>query len=145
MRATEKLKELGVEIPKPGERGKIAKAVKVGNLVFSSGNISEKRGKIGTDLSVDEGYQAARESIINTLGNVLEVVDSVDDIKRIVKMTGFVNCGEGFFDTPSVMHGATDFLNEVFGEEIGYHGRSAIGVYQLPVNCAVEIELIVEI
>lgn len=146
MSASAKLSELGVTIGKPaGERGKIAKAVRSGNLIFSSGNVSPEQGKIGTDLTVEQGYQAARGSIINTLGNLLEVLDSLDQIKRIVKITGFVNCGEGFFDTPAVMHGATDFLNEVFGPEIGYHARSAIGVYQLPLNSAVEIEMIVEV
>ncbi|NUP99850.1 MAG: RidA family protein, partial [Armatimonadetes bacterium] len=121
MSVSAKLKELGIEIPKPGEKGKIAKAVQTGNLVFSSGNISPERGKVGTDLTVEEGYQAARGSMIATLGNLLEVLDSLDQIKRVVKITGFVNCGEGFSDTPNVMHGATDLLNELFGDEVGYH------------------------
>lgn len=140
-----KLKELGITIPQPGERGKIAKAVQTGNLVFSSGNVSPEQGKIGTDLTVEQGYQAARGSLINVLGNLLEVLDSLDQITRVVKMTGFVNCGEGFYDTPAVMHGASDLLNELFGPDAGYHARSAIGVYQLPLNSAVELELIVEV
>ncbi len=140
-----KLQQLGITIGKPGPRGKIAKAVRTGNLVFSSGNVSPEQGKIGTDLTVEQGYQAARGSAIATLGNLLEVIDSLDQVTRVVKMLGFVNCGEGFYDTPAVMHGATDLLNELFGEEVGYHARSAIGVYQLPANHAVELELIVEV
>ncbi|MBI2302906.1 MAG: RidA family protein, partial [Armatimonadetes bacterium] len=108
-------------------------------------NVSPERGKIGTDLTLEEGYQAARGSLIAVLGNLLEVLGSLDQITRVVKLTGFVNCGEGFYDTPNVMHGATDLLNELFGPEAGYHARSAIGVYQLPLNAAVEIELVVEV
>ncbi len=145
MNAEAKLSELGIEVPKPGPRGKIAKAVRTGNLVFSSGNVSPERGKIGSDLTPEEGYRAARNAAIAVLGNLYEEIDSLDCVTRIVKITGFVNCGPNFCDTPSVMHGATDLLNEVFGPQVGYHARSAIGVYQLPVNAAVEIELVVEV
>ena len=145
MSVTAKLAELGLTIPTPGPRGKIAKAVRTGNLVFSSGNVSPEQGKIGSDLTLDQGYQAARGAMINTLGNLLEVLGSLDEVTRVVKILGFVNCAEGFCDTPTVMHGATDLLNELFGEDVGYHARSAIGVYQLPVNSAVEIEIIVEV
>ncbi|MCC7493301.1 MAG: RidA family protein [Fimbriimonadaceae bacterium] len=140
-----KLAELGLSIPRPGARGKIAKAVRSGNLVFSSGNVSPEQGKIGSDLTVEEGYQAARGALLATLGSLLEELDSLDQVTRVVKMLGFVNCAAGFCDTPTVMHGATDLLNELFGPEVGYHARSAIGVYQLPLNSAVELELIVEV
>lgn len=145
MSAEGRLRELGIVIPRPGERGRIAKAVRTGNLVFSSGNVSPQQGKIGADLTAEQGYEAARGAILATLGNLYEVIDSLDSISRIVKITGFVNCGEGFWDTPAVMHGATDLLVEVFGPDVGYHARSAIGVYQLPLNSAVEIEMIVEV
>jgi len=143
---TARLKELGLDIPAPPpERGRIAKAVRSGNLIFSSGNVCPERGKCGGELGLDEAYRAARNAMVATLGNLLEELDSLDQITRVVKLTGFVNCAEGFFDTPGVMHGASDLINDLFGPEIGYHARSAIGVYQLPLNSAVEIEMIVEV
>lgn len=146
MSVTERLQEMGLEIPPPPpERGRIAKSVRTGNLVFSSGNVCPERGKCGGELGLDQAHRAAKNAMIATLGNLLEVLDSLDQITRVVKLTGFVNCAEGFFDTPGVMHGASDLINELFGPEIGYHARSAIGVYQLPLNAAVEIEMIVEV
>ncbi len=146
MSVSERLQDMHLEIPAPpSERGRIAKAVRTGNLVFSSGNIGPERGKCGGEVGLDQAYRAAKNAMIATLGNLLEVIDSLDQITRIVKLTGFVNCAEGFCDTPGVMHGASDLINDLFGPEIGYHARSAIGVYQLPLNAAVEIEMIVEV
>src|ERR671931_365410 len=106
MGVEEKLKQMGLAVKEPsGPRGKLAPAVRTGNLVFTSGNTSP----------------------------------------HVVKLLGMVNCAEGFYDTPSVIHGATDLLLELFGPEAGWHARSAVGLYQLPGNCAVEIELIVEV
>jgi enamine deaminase RidA (YjgF/YER057c/UK114 family) len=145
MAIEDKLKELGVEIKPPEPGGLLAPAVKVGNLVFTSGNTSPEQGKVGKDLTVDEAAEAARKSIINVLGNLVTVCPDLNKVKRIVKLLGMVNCAEGFYNTPAVINGATKFLHELFGRDIGWHARSAIGVYQLPGNAAVEIEMIVEV
>lgn len=146
MSVSERLNALGITVPAPSaERGRIAKSVRTGNLVFGSGNVGPERGKCGGDLDLEQAYQAARNSMLAALGNLLETIDSLDSIVRVVKLTGFVNCADGFYDTPGVMHGASDLLNELFGPEVGYHARSAIGVYQLPLNAAVEVEVVVEV
>lgn len=145
MAIEDKLKELGVEIKPPAPGGLLAPAVRVGNLVFTSGNTSPEQGKVGQDLTVEEAAEAARKSIINVLGNLMTVCPDLNKVKRIVKLLGLVNCAEGFYDTPAVMNGATQFLHQLFGPEVGWHARSAIGVYQLPGNAAVEIEMIVEV
>jgi enamine deaminase RidA (YjgF/YER057c/UK114 family) len=145
MAIEDKLKEMGVEIKPSPPGGLLAPAVRTGNLVFTSGNTSPERGKVGQDLTVEEAAEAARKAIINVLGNLVTVCPDLNKVKRIVKLLGMVNCAEGFYDTPAVINGATKFLHELFGQEVGWHARSAIGVYQLPGNSAVEIEMIVEV
>ncbi|HEU4752377.1 MAG TPA: RidA family protein [Armatimonadota bacterium] len=139
-----RLKELGIEIP-AATPGKLAPAVRTGSLVFTSGQVSTLTGKVGTDVTVDEAYAAAREVILRCLGAVQWAVGDLEKVTRVVKLLGMVNCGEGFTNTPAVIHGATDTLIEIFGQEVGWHARSAVGVYQLPGNVSVEIELIVEV
>ena len=144
MGAVEKIAALGYKIP-PAAPGKLAPAVRTGNLVYTSGATSELTGKVGTDVSVEQAYDAARDAILRCLGSVQWMVGDLNRVTRVVKLLGMVNCGEGFYDTPAVIHGATDTLLEIFGTEIGRHSRSAIGVYQLPGNASVEIEMIVEV
>jgi enamine deaminase RidA (YjgF/YER057c/UK114 family) len=150
MSAEAKLKTMGYEIaPAPLGQGKIEPAVRTGNLVFTSGQISERGdelyiGKVGGDLTVEQGYAAARLCALNCLSAIKAVVGDLDKITRVVKVLGMVNAAEGFSDTPQVIHGCTDLLNEVFGAA-GRHARSAVGLYQLPRNVAVEIEMIVEV
>lgn len=144
MSATEKIAELGYEIP-AASPGKLAPAVRTGNLVYTSGATSKVTGKVGTDVTVEEAYQGAREAILGCLGSVQWLIGDLNKVTRVVKILGMVNCAEGFYNTPAVIHGATDTLVEIFGQEAGWHARSAIGVYQLPGNAAVEIEIIVEI
>ena len=145
-----KLKALGYDIQAaPVGQGKIEPAVRVGNLVFTSGQVSARgetvfKGKVGSDLSVEEGYQAARVCALNCLAAVKAVTGDLDKVVRVVKLLGMVNAADGFTDTPGVIHGATDFINDLFGPA-GRHARSAIGVYQLPANYAVEIEMIAEV
>jgi enamine deaminase RidA (YjgF/YER057c/UK114 family) len=141
-----KLKQMGLTLKEPsGPRGKLAPAVRTGNLVFTSGNTSPQVGKVGADVTKEQAYEGAREAILGCLGAVKWAVGDLDKVTRVVKLLGMVNCAEGFYDTPSVIHGATDLLLELFGPEAGWHARSAVGLYQLPGNCAVEIELIVEV
>ena len=140
----ERLKELGLEVP-AASPGKLAPAVRTGNLVYTSGATSKLTGKVGAEVTIDDAYQGARDAILVCLGSVQWLVGDLNKITRVVKLLGMVNCGEGFYNTPAVIHGATDTLVEIFGQEKGWHARSAIGVYQLPGNASVEIELIVEV
>ena len=146
MRIEEKLKAMGLAVVEPSAtRGKLAPAVRTGNLVFTSGSTSPQVGKVGAELSTEQAYEGAREAILGCLGAVKWAVGDLDKVTRVVKLLGMVNCAEGFYDTPAVIHGATDLLLELFGPEAGWHARSAVGLYQLPGTCAVEIELIVEV
>ena len=146
MGVVEKLREMGVEVPPgPTQRGKLCPAVRTGNLVYTSGATSQVRGKVGRDVTVERAYQASREAILGCLGSVQWLIGDLNKVTRVVKLLGMVNAADGFTDTPAVIHGATDFLLEAFGDDAGWHTRSAIGVYQLPGNAAVEIELIVEV
>jgi enamine deaminase RidA (YjgF/YER057c/UK114 family) len=140
----DKLKELGYEIPAAAP-GKLAPAVRTGNLVYTSGATSAVTGKVGADVTIDQAYEGARQAVLGCLGSVQWLVGDLEKVTRVVKILGLVNCAEGFYNTPAVIHGATDTLVEVFGQEKGWHARSAIGVYQLPGNAAVEVEIIVEV
>jgi enamine deaminase RidA (YjgF/YER057c/UK114 family) len=144
MAVAKRLKELGYEIPEANP-GKLAPAVRTGNLVYTSGATSKVTGKVGSDVTQDQAYAAAREAILGCLGSVQWLIGDLNKVTRVVKLLGMVNCADGFYNTPAVIHGATDTLIEIFGDEKGWHARSAIGVYQLPGNAAVEIELIVEV
>jgi len=150
MKIEEKIIAKGLKIP---ERklgvGKAEPAVRTGNLVYTSGHTSGNHiGKVGKEFTPEQAYDGARDCALSCLGAVKAVIGDLDKITRIVKIIGFVNCAEGFFNTSAVVHGCTDFLHEIFGGnpgDKGRHARSAIGVYQLPANSAVEIEMIVEV
>jgi len=146
MNVEAKINAKGLKIP---ERklgvGKIEPAVRSGKLVYTSGYTSRNHlGKVGREFTKEQAYDGARDCALGCLGAVKAIIGDLDKITRIVKVVGFVNCAEGFCDTPSVIHGCTDFLHEIFGEK-GRHARSAIGVDQLPANSAVEIEMVVEV
>jgi enamine deaminase RidA (YjgF/YER057c/UK114 family) len=135
-----------LQLPEPpAQRGKLRPAIRVGNIVRTSGQTSPQTGKVGKDVTVEQGYEAARECILRCLMAVKWVVGDLDKVTRIIHVLGMVNAAEGFTNTPHVIHGATDLLLELWGEDAGWHTRSAIGVYQLPSNAAVEIELTVEV
>ena len=125
-------------------------AVRSGHLVFLSGHgpFDEAgaliTGKVGADLTVEQGYQAARRIAIGLLGSLKAEIGDLDKVKRVVKLLGLVNCPPEFADQPKVINGASDFLVEVFGEK-GKHARSAVGTNALPLNIAVEIEMIVAV
>ena len=144
-----KLKELGYDVqPVDLNTGRFLHAVRTGNLIYTSGQVSawdgvEVRGKLGQDLTVDEGYQAARMSALNALAAVKTLTGSLDDVTRVVKVLGMVNVGPDFNDTPGVIHGCSDLLLEVFGEA-GRHARSAVGM-TIPFDFAVEVEMVVEV
>jgi len=140
----ERLAELGLELPTVNP-GILAPAVRTGNLVYTSGACSAIKGKVGGNVSPEEGYAGAKDCIIQNLAQVKWLIGDLDKITRVVKLLGMVNCAEGYSGTPVVINGATETLIEVFGKEKGWHARSAIGVYQLPGDAAVEIEMIVEV
>jgi enamine deaminase RidA (YjgF/YER057c/UK114 family) len=134
----------------PGElsAGKFMRAVRTGSLVYTAGAVSawdgrEIKGKLGDDLTVAQGYQAARLATLAGLQAIKSVIGSLDHLTRFVKVLGMVNVAPGFNDTPGVIHGCSDLLLEAFGEA-GRHARSAVGM-TIPYNFAVEIELIAEI
>jgi enamine deaminase RidA (YjgF/YER057c/UK114 family) len=139
-----RLAELGLELPTVNP-GILAPAVRTGNLVYTSGACSAIKGKVGGNVTVEEGYAGAKDVIVQCLGSVKWLIGDLDKVTRVVKLLGLVNCAEGFSNTPQVINGATETLIEIFGKEKGWHARSAIGVYQLPGDAAVEIEIIVEV
>jgi enamine deaminase RidA (YjgF/YER057c/UK114 family) len=125
-------------------------AVTIGNLVFLAGKGPGKpdgtyiAGKVGKELTQEQGYEAARLTGINQLAALKAYLGSLDRVKRIVKVSGFVNCHSDFQNQPEVMNGYSDLMVEVFGE-MGKHARTSVGVNALPRNIAVEVEMVVEI
>jgi len=147
----DKLTELGFNVPEaPKPLASYIPVTKVGNLVFTAGQIPIQNGaltyagKIGKDIGLDDGIKAAQICTINCLSVIKSEIGNLDNIKRIIKVTVFVNSADGFTDQPKVANGASDLLVSVFGEN-GKHVRSAVGVNELPINCAVEIEMVVEV
>jgi enamine deaminase RidA (YjgF/YER057c/UK114 family) len=153
MGAEARLKELGITLPQPGDPvANYVRAKRIGNTLYVAGhgpaadaNGTRPRGKVGGDLSLDEGYQAARLVGVNLLASVRAELGSLDRVKQIVKVLGMVNCAPGFDQTPRVINGCSDLFVEVFGEEAGRHARSAVGMAELPNTIPVEIEMIVEV
>ena len=146
-----KLKSMGIVIPDaPKPIASYVPCVQTGKLVYTSGQGCKKegipvyKGKLGKDLTVEEGYEAAKISIINCLAILKGHLGTLGKIKRVVKLLGFVASVPEFVQQPYVINGASDLLIEVFGEK-GRHARSAIGTNVLPSNMPVEIEMIVEI
>ena len=146
-----RLAELGLILPIPPQP--IATYVpfsQVGNLLFLSGIVPSRdgqimfHGKLGREITKEEGYEAAKLTLLNALANIRLALGSLDRVKRIVKMTGYVASQEGFVEQPFVINGASDLLVEIFGET-GRHARVAVGVAELPLGVPVELELIVEV
>jgi enamine deaminase RidA (YjgF/YER057c/UK114 family) len=153
MGAEATLKAKSITLPAPATpMANYVTAVRVGNLLFLAGHGPIRgadgkmaRGKVGKDLSVEQGYQVAREVGLNLLGTARANLGSLDKVKRVVKVLGMVNCTEDFGDQPKVINGFSDLMVEVFGEQIGKHARSAVGMGSLPVQIPVEIEMILEV
>jgi enamine deaminase RidA (YjgF/YER057c/UK114 family) len=146
-----KLKELNIELFKPmAPVANYVRAVRTGNLIYLSGHGPTKadgtniQGKVGKDLTIEQGYEAARQTGIALLSTLKSEIGDLGKVKRIVKVLGMVNCTEDFKDQPKVINGFSDLMVAVFGDK-GKHARSAVGMYALPSNIAVEIEIIVEI
>jgi enamine deaminase RidA (YjgF/YER057c/UK114 family) len=148
-RPEERLKERKITLPPaPAPVANYVRAVRVGNLLFVSGTTSRDLkpfGKVGRELTVDQGYQAARHAGLLFLANVRAELGTLDRVKRVVKVLGMVNSAEGFSEQPAVINGFSDLMVEVFGETMGKHARSAVGLAGLPGNAPVEVEAILEV
>lgn len=147
----EKINQLGFTLPAaPKPLASYEPAVKVGDLVFTAGQLPIKdgklifNGKLGKDLNEEDGKKAAQICALNCLSVVKFEIGNLDNIDRIVKLTVFVNSAEGFINHPQVANGASDLIKEIFSEN-GKHVRSAVGVAELPLNAPVEIEMIVKV
>jgi enamine deaminase RidA (YjgF/YER057c/UK114 family) len=147
----QRLKEKGITLPQASPPvAAYVNAVRVGNLLFLSGKGPMKSdgtnitGKVGKELTVEQGQEAARLTAIQHLAVLKAELGNLDKVKRIVKVLGMVNCESDFKDHPKVINGFSEFMVEVFGEK-GKHARSAVGMCSLPANIAVEIEMIVEV
>ena len=147
----DRLKELGYELPSvPNPAGSYVPATSTGSLLFTAGQLPFKQGqlrhtgKVGRDVSVEEAKEAALLCTLNALAAVESEAGSLEGVRRVLKVTGYVASASGFTRQPEVINGASDFLGEVFGER-GAHARSAVGVAELPLDAPVEVELIVEL
>jgi enamine deaminase RidA (YjgF/YER057c/UK114 family) len=171
MGAETRLTELGIELPglQPAV-GNYLSSKRDGDLVYVSGHGPIKldanglipgmtsrdisvqdalgalvQGKVGSDLSVDEAHEAARLTGLFLLAALRAEVGSLDRVRSVLKVFGMVNCAPGFTNTPAVIDGCSELLVDVFGEEVGRHARSAVGMAELPLNIPVEIEMIVSV
>jgi enamine deaminase RidA (YjgF/YER057c/UK114 family) len=151
MNAEAKLKELGITLPEaPKPVAAYVPFTKSGDLVFTSGQVClengqlKYKGKVGKDLTPEEAYQAARLCAINTLAVLKAAIGSLDKVQQIVKVVGFVNSAPGFSAQPAVVNGASELYQQVFGDA-GRHARSAVGAPELPLDSAVEVEIIARV
>ena len=151
MDAERRIAELGIELPTPPKPiGSYRPVVVAGPFAFVSGQTPSAEGrplwsgKLGREVSIEEGQLAGRRCVVQALSALRDELGSLDRVRRIVKVTVFVASAEGFTDQPKVANGASDLLAEVFGEE-GRHARAAVGVAELPLGVPVEVELIAEV
>ena len=151
-KAENKLADLGIALPEtPAAIANYVPVVRTGNLIYLSGvgpaiksDGTEFKGKLGSELNVEEGYDAARHTAINIIARLKGYLGDLDRVEQIVKVLSMVNSDPNFIDPPAVTNGCSDLLVEVFGEK-GKHARSAIGVATLPGGMPIEIEVIVQI
>lgn len=133
MKIEERIKELDIELPEaPGYKGNYIGAKWAGNIAFSCGQgpaNTTKRGMVGKDLTIEEGYQGAREVGLNCLAQLKAQLGSLDKIKQVLQVVGFVNSEVGFMDQPKVLNGMTDLLIEIFGDYEGRPARAALPVH----------------
>ena len=151
MNLSQKLSELKVTIPVAAKPvAAYVPAVKVGNFVFVAGQLPlvdgkiPKTGKVSNVVSIEEAKELAKVCALNCLA-AINLVSNIEKITKIVRVGGFVNSSAGFIQVPAVINGASEFLIELFGEEIGKHARTAVGVAELPLDAPVEIDMVVEV
>ena len=148
----ERVKELGIELVTPEKSvANYLPVVRSGNLLFLSGKVPKDKdgnvivGKLGKDLTTEQGYQAARAGAEAQLSAIKAEIGDLNKVVRIVKVNGFVNSTPDFMELPEVVNGFSDLMVEVFGEERGKHARAAVGFASLPLGMACDIEMIVEV
>ena len=151
MSAEEKLAELGLTLPEPPQpAGAYIRARRSGDIIYVAGQIPtvagevKYAGKVGADLTLEEGYEAARLCALNALAVLKAEAGSLDNIAQLVRVAGFVCSADGFTDQPKVINGASELFAEVLGE-CGRHARLAVGVKELPLGSAVEVEVMAEV
>jgi enamine deaminase RidA (YjgF/YER057c/UK114 family) len=151
MSPEERLKELGLKLPEaPNPLGSYVTCVQTGHLLFLSGILPLVKGKlvrqgcVGQDISFDEACEDAKIATINALSILKSHIGSLDNVKKCVRITGYISSASHFTEQPQVLNAASDLLFEIFGE-IGRHARSAVGVNILPLNAPIEIEFIFEV
>jgi enamine deaminase RidA (YjgF/YER057c/UK114 family) len=145
MSAEAKAKALGIEFTDDAEKGYLKMVSRIGDVLITSGHVSQIKGKLGDDLEVEQGYAAAKECGISILQSLHQEVGSLDGIK-VIKLLGMVNSALDFTDQHLVINGISDLYHEIFDKEgDGYHARSAVGFAQLPTGVAVEVEAIFEL
>lgn len=152
MSADARLEELGIQLPPPPQQlGVYQLMVQTGNLAYLSGHGpflddgTLMKGKLGVDLSLEEGQQVARQVGLNLLATLRNELGTLDRVSRLVKSLALVSCADDFFDHPAVVNGFSELFRDVFGEDAGVGARSAMGTNTLPGNIPVEIEIIVEL
>ena len=153
MGAETRLKEKNITLPQPATPvANYVGAVRVGTLLFVSGHGPMRadgkprtKGKVGRELTVEQDYEVTREVGLSMVATVRASLGSLDRVKRVVKVLGMVNSADGFGDQPRVINGFSDLMVEVFGEDLGRHARSAVGMAELPMGIPVEIEMVLEV
>ena len=151
MNVEDRLAEMGLQLPSaPAPMANYVRAVRAGNLLFVSGHGPQRDGqlhflgKVGKDLTVEEGYKSAQLVCLNCLASVKKELGDLDRVKRVVKLLGMVNCPPDFGQQPEVINGASDLLVRLYGEA-GRHARSTVGMGSLPRGISVEIEMVLEV
>lgn len=151
MKAENRLNELGLTLPDPPQPvGSYLLARQVGDLLFLSGTTCYRdgeplyKGRVGAELSVEEGYMAARQTVLNLLSVIKGCLGDLDRVLQVVKLNGYVNSAPDFDRQPAIINGASELLEEIYGEK-GKHARTSIGVSDLPGHIPVEIELVVQV
>ena len=146
-----KLTQLGIELPSPPQPvATYVPAVQAGDLLFLSGVIPFRdgklvlAGKLGADLTVEQGYEAARIALLNALAIVRKELGTLDRVKKVVRMVGHVASADGFVQQPAVVNGASDLLVMIF-DDAGRHARVAVGAAELPLNAPIELEIILQV
>ena len=153
----DRLNELGITLPRPPKAvANYIPGVKVGEILYVAGTLGTVvgpndedvlpiKGKLGRELTVEQGYQSARYCAINHLSMIKSVIGDLDDVVRIVKMVGYINAAPGFQQAPAVLNGASDLLVEVFGPERGKHARAALYQHELTFDAPVETVMTVQV
>lgn len=150
MKIEDRLHELHITLPEVSPAGNYLPAVRSGNLLFISGQLPKVegkiafRGRVGKDLNLESARRAAKACLANILAVIVHELGSLEKIKKIVRLTGYINTYPGFNDHPKVMDAASDQLVEIFGD-VGRHSRIVVGVVELPMGAAMEMEMIAEV